>query len=61
MIRLQDLTYLDIKRYVDKISSHKLMKDLMEENPVQATQIVHEIVKKASGLFLWVMLLARSL
>ena len=61
-LRLQDLTYLDIKRYVDdKVSGHKLMKALMDEKPAQAARLVHEIVTKASGVFLWVMLVVRSL
>jgi hypothetical protein len=61
-LRLQDLTFLDIKRYVDdKVSGHKLMKGLMDERPEQAAELVHEIVTKASGVFLWVILVVRSL
>jgi NACHT domain len=61
-LRLQDLTYNDIKLYVqDKLHTHPRMKQLTREDPLHAAELVTEIVTKASGVFLWVMLIVRSL
>ncbi|KAL5325671.1 hypothetical protein ACEPPN_006800 [Leptodophora sp. 'Broadleaf-Isolate-01'] len=61
-LRLQDLTSRDITRYVDdKISGHERMADLRRINPEDAESLVQEIVAIASGAFLWVMLVVKSL
>jgi len=61
-LRLQDLTYRDIEVYVhDELRSHPRMVQLAEEEPEHAHELVTEIVTKASGVFLWVMLIIRSL
>ena len=63
-MRLQDLTIRDIQRYVNGMfTTHKLMQ-LMESVPEgQGTtqQITKEITGKASGVFLWVYLVVKSL
>lgn len=66
-LQLQDLTNGDITRYVERtIGSHphmmelgELYADTEEVNP--ATQIITELISKASGVFLWVILACRSL
>lgn len=61
-LRLQDLTYRDIEVYVnDELRSHPRMVELAGAEPHHAHQLVTEIVTKASGVFLWVMLIVRSL
>jgi hypothetical protein len=61
-LRLQDLTYSDIERYVeDKLEAHPNMQRLSQADPAHASDLVTDIVKKASGVFLWVMLIVRSL
>jgi hypothetical protein len=61
-LRLQDLTYSDIKLYV---SSH-MDKDpgfelLSKREPAYASELVENIVEKASGVFLWVRLAVFSI
>jgi hypothetical protein len=61
-LKLQDLTFNDVKIYVnDKLAENKLMKDLSISEPIQAPHLAHEIVSRAEGVFLWVMLVVRSL
>ena len=61
-LRLQDLTYNDITRYVeDKLNSHNRMTQLRKIDPENAKGLVDEIVSKASGVFLWVILVVKSL
>jgi hypothetical protein len=61
-LKLQDLTFHDVKIYVDDtLAENKMMKVLSISEPIQAPQLVHEIVSKADGVFLWVMLVVRSL
>jgi hypothetical protein len=61
-LRLQDLTYRDIEAYVhDELRSHPRMVHLAEAEPIHAHELVTEIVTRASGVFLWVMLIVRSL
>jgi hypothetical protein len=61
-LKLQDLTYDDIKLYVqEKLGKNKKMIQLHEEDPVSATCFVEEIVHKACGTFLWVTLVVKSL
>lgn len=59
---LQDLTKTDIDHYVHRtLSSHELMKGLLEYYPIQAQLLVSGIQKKAEGVFLWVKLVVRLL
>jgi hypothetical protein len=61
-LRLQDLTYNDIQVYVqDTLKSHPNMKKLESCNRAQTQDLVTEITKKASGVFLWVFLVVKSL
>jgi len=61
-LRLQDLTYSDIERYVqDKLTENPAFLRLAQEEEEAAPALVHEIVEKADGVFLWVKLVVRSL
>jgi hypothetical protein len=65
-LQLQDLTKNDIAAYVeDVIGSHHYMVDLVgmtsDEDSDEATKILAELVTKASGVFLWVVLACQSL
>jgi hypothetical protein len=61
-LRLQDLTAQDIKAYVaDKLERHSQMHKLSQNEPERASELVTEIVTKASGVFLWVVLVVRDL
>jgi hypothetical protein len=61
-LRLQDITSDDIFRYVDeKLNGHERMNDLRRIDPENANKLIKEIVIKASGVFLWVSLIVRSL
>jgi hypothetical protein len=57
-LRLQDLTRPDMKRYVDeKLSFHPLM----VQSPEQASVLTTELMDKADGVFLWVVITVRLL
>jgi len=61
-LRLQDLTVRDIKVYVaDKLEGHSHMHQLSRSEPERASELVADIVTKASGVFLWVVLVVRDL
>ncbi|KAG8534407.1 uncharacterized protein KY384_001252 [Bacidia gigantensis] len=61
-LRLQDLTMNDIQAYVNaQMCDHQLMKQLFLDMPHAARTLVAEIVTKSSGVFLWVMLVVKSL
>jgi hypothetical protein len=61
-LRLQDLTFNDISRYVnDKINGHERMRELRLIHPESANDLIVEIVTKAAGVFLWVKLAVNSL
>jgi hypothetical protein len=61
-LRLQDLTYNDIRTYVeDRLFKDESMQYLFDREPVQARELVEEIVRKADGVFLWVYLVVSSL
>ena len=61
-LRLQDLTLSDIRTYIiDKLHSNKQMKRLRLEDPSDAKLLVDQIAWKASGVFLWVILVVKSM
>lgn len=61
-LQLQDLTRDDIKTYInDTIGSHRHIQDLMTMDPKAIQKIFGDLVNKASGVFLWVILACRSL
>ncbi|KAK4449187.1 hypothetical protein QBC34DRAFT_425918 [Podospora aff. communis PSN243] len=59
---LQNLTYDDIFLYVDKkLSQSNRMDELEKDEPGLRRDLTSAIVEKASGVFLWVYLVVRSL
>jgi hypothetical protein len=61
-LRLQDLTHDDIMLYVkDKVVNHPLMRRLDDMKEGASDQLTKEITSKASGVFLWVILVTKSL
>jgi hypothetical protein len=61
-LKLQDLTQDDIKNYVNqKLGSDRHMQWLLQKNPRDGNWLITEIVQRASGVFLWVILVVRSL
>ena len=61
-LRLQNLTFRDIERYVkDKLSQNDAFRRLASKNPFEAKRLELEIVEKADGVFLWVVLVVLSL
>ncbi|KAJ9602482.1 hypothetical protein H2200_013025 [Cladophialophora chaetospira] len=62
LLQLQDLTEGDIQKYVDGvIGTHPYMIKLLDADEVGATTILTDVVSKASGVFLWVILACQSL
>ena len=60
-LQLQDLTRNDIAQYVeDKISHHPVMVKLEAIETGITSRIINEITSKASGVFLWVVLVTRK-
>lgn len=61
-LRLQDLTFLDIRKYVsDKLESDARMRQLAIGHAQEVQALITEIVTSASGVFLWVRLVVSSL
>jgi hypothetical protein len=61
-LRLQDLTFNDIKLYVNsKMQANHRMQELVELDPKTSSLFVGQVVTKASGVFLWVYLVVESL
>jgi len=61
-LQLQDLTKPDIEKYVyDTVESHSYMVELLDTDSVEALAILSDLVDKASGVFLWVVLACNSL
>lgn len=61
-LRLEDLTYSDIRNYVqDDLADDERMKRLSASEPEEAGELIDEIVTSANGVFLWVKLVVASL
>ncbi|GAB1319826.1 hypothetical protein MFIFM68171_10036 [Madurella fahalii] len=61
-LHLQDLNLADIKLYVrEVIGCQEYMKKLLARQPEEAQELLNDIIKKSSGVFLWVVLACRSL
>ncbi|PMD32009.1 hypothetical protein L207DRAFT_471340 [Hyaloscypha variabilis F] len=61
-LRLQNLTFRDIEKYVsDKLSDSEALKRLASHQSQEANSLMREIVDKADGVFLWVKLVVQSL
>ena len=59
---LEDLTYRDIENYVEaKLRENARFARLRHDNPCGSSELVSNIVSKARGVFLWVVLVVRSL
>lgn len=59
---LEDLTYDDIKEYVaTRFHSDAEFKSLQKDEPGFANELIENVVRKASGDFLWVKLVVSSL
>jgi hypothetical protein len=60
--RVQDLTKEDIREYIaGNLHQNHDMVDLMRKENHRATQLTKKIMEKASGVFLWVQLVVKSL
>jgi hypothetical protein len=61
-LRLQDLTRKDMQTYLDgTIGTHPRMRLLLSEDHKEASELIDTILSKASGVFLWVKLVVKSL
>ncbi|KAI0521799.1 prion-inhibition and propagation-domain-containing protein [Xylaria bambusicola] len=60
-LRLQDLTQGDITSYIQStVGFHSYMQNLGVSDPTGTASIIDELINKASGVFLWVVLACRS-
>jgi hypothetical protein len=61
-LRLEDLTYSDIQHYVSsKLSTNLGFAELQGGDPQSASALIDNVSTKASGVFLWVILVVQSL
>ncbi|KAI3327824.1 hypothetical protein HD806DRAFT_335790 [Xylariaceae sp. AK1471] len=61
-LRLEDLTRRDIRRFVqDNLQDDTRFNRLQKRNVVAADELISEITERASGVFLWVFLVVRSI
>jgi hypothetical protein len=61
-LRLQDLTYDDIRFFADsELGQHPLMQQVERASPGATDDLVEGIVSKASGVFLWVSVVVKLL
>lgn len=61
-LRLQDLTFEDITVFVqDKLNSTARFRSIAYDDPEAAKNLINEVVTKASGVFLWVKFVVKSL
>lgn len=61
-LKLQDLNREDIQVCVHRnLHSNRLFRELMRRDPESANDLTKEVVEKSAGVFLWVVLVVRSL
>ncbi|KAK1991738.1 hypothetical protein LX36DRAFT_675043 [Colletotrichum falcatum] len=61
-LKLEDLTYADIKAFVtEKFEGDEGFRRLTVREPDYASGLIEDIVRKSSGVFLWVSLVVQSL
>ncbi|KAL9087675.1 MAG: hypothetical protein Q9165_006599, partial [Trypethelium subeluteriae] len=61
-LMLQHLTYPDMKHYIlSSFADHEGYKEFTKEEPAAAATLLEGIVNKASGVFLWTVMVVRSL
>ncbi|PMD15987.1 hypothetical protein NA56DRAFT_324899 [Hyaloscypha hepaticicola] len=62
MLRMQDLTAADLAHFVDaKLEGNRGFLERKRIFPMEAIQLVADVVAKAQGVFLWVSIVVRSL
>ncbi|KAN0110089.1 hypothetical protein V8E51_006476 [Hyaloscypha variabilis] len=62
MLRMQDLTNADMAHFVQaKLDRNRGFLDLKRVFPLEATNLIGDVVSKANGVFLWVSLVVTSL
>lgn len=60
-LRLEDLTRGDIKEYIEtKLEGHPVFERLKASNRKRGQRFVDDIIQKAAGVFLWVVLVVHS-
>ncbi|RDW93948.1 uncharacterized protein DSM5745_01270 [Aspergillus mulundensis] len=61
-LRLEELTSPDIQRYINKkLQANERFLVLRQQDAPLCTQLVREIIERAKGVWLWVVLVTRSL
>lgn len=61
-LRLEDLTRKDIENFINaKLQANNKFDALQQSDPILCSVLVSEIIEKARGVWLWVMLVVRSL
>lgn len=61
-LRLENLTRGDMMRYIDKIlGPHPYIRSLHRQDPLFLSKLRTELVRKSSGVFLWLKLVCRTL
>ena len=61
-LRMQEVTHQDISSYVSsKFEANIQLKSLQRRQPRVATELLRSIIKKSSGVFLWVTIVVASL
>ncbi|GJN85045.1 hypothetical protein PLIIFM63780_008609 [Purpureocillium lilacinum] len=61
-LMLQHRTHNDIALYAEQnLTTNTAFRELQEYSPEYASKLIHNITDKASGVFLWVVLVVRSL
>jgi hypothetical protein len=62
MLKLQDLTFYDIKLFVsDRFLKNSAFKRLALREPQATSQLIEAVVSKAGGVFLWVFIVVKDL
>jgi hypothetical protein len=61
-LRLQDLTLKDMTQYVDdKFNKDPRIRRIVRKEPEADLELMENIVRRADGVFLWVILVVRTL
>lgn len=61
-LHLQDLTQGDIRMYVEEhFMSHPYLQDMTEDEDRASWSVIQQIIEGAAGVFLWVILVVKSL
>ena len=61
-LKLEDLTYNDIATYVQgQLCGHRRFRGLMQLNPLVTEALTTSLIRKVSGVYLWVRLVMKEL